>query len=311
MAAIVPGLYADITAEAYFADPCPTPSLTQSTCKLLLERSPLHAWVNHPRLNPDYRPRDESKFDIANIAHRMLIGRGREIVVLPEEFTDWRRKDARLLRDAEAARGKLAVLSKHFMAAETMVKVARDALGNFSDPFFGSGHGECMIAWQVAGTLGELRGVWCRQLLDWLSSDRSIYCDYKTTEASASPHAIARRMVEHGWCVQAAFAELGLNILFGVAKRRFVFVTQEVQPPYALSVAELSEACMTMGRKQVRMALRVWEQCLLDNLWPAYPARIVWPDYPGWAEAAWLERESVQDDRDLAAVPATDYFMAG
>jgi len=300
-----PGCYPQVTAAAYFADPCPLPSLTQSLCKILLERSALHAWTAHPRLNPNYAPSDDTGFDIPNIAHRLLIGRGKEVSVLPEEYADWRKRDARMLRAGGEAVGKLVVLAKHHAVAQAMARAARAtledrALGWLFGP---GGDGECMLAWYE-------RATWCRQLLDWLSSDRTVYCDYKTTAASAAPHALARRMVENGWAIQAAFAERGLATLFGPGKRRFLFVTQEVSPPYALTVAELSEAVLTMGRKQVQAALALWERCLADNRWPAYPHDIVWPEYPAWAEAAWLERE-YRDSEGAAAPPAPDHIMAG
>jgi hypothetical protein len=80
--------------------------------KILLDRSPLHAWHAHPRLNPDYRHDDDTKFDVGNIAHKLMLGRGKDIVVL--EFDDWRTKAAKDAREAAAAAGKLAVLGKHF-----------------------------------------------------------------------------------------------------------------------------------------------------------------------------------------------------
>jgi len=301
-----PGFYSAITAEQYFADPCPRPSLTQSLCKILLERSPLHAWHAHPRLNPDYAPDDDTKFDIGNLAHTLLLGKGKNIDVLPEEYADWRKKDARMLRAGGEAAGRLVVLARHYAVAQAMERAARAALEAAGHWWMFDAHGdsEAMIAWE-AGNF-----IWCRQLLDWLSPDRTTYVDYKTTQASGAPHTLSRRMIEYGWPIQAAFAEGGLNAVFGQAKRRFLFVTQEATPPYALTVAELSEAVLTMGRKQVVSAARLWERCLADNVWPAYTAEIVWPEYPAWAEAAWLERETAAAD-SAAAPPAPDHFMGG
>src|SRR5690348_15257594 len=80
------GLHYNISANDYHADPCPEPSLTQSIAKLIL-RSPAHARVAHPRLNPDQPERDGRRYDVGNIAHRLLLGRGRELEIIPGD--DW------------------------------------------------------------------------------------------------------------------------------------------------------------------------------------------------------------------------------
>jgi hypothetical protein len=61
-----PGIYLDVAANDYHADPCPAPSFTQSIAKVLLEKSPAHARLAHPRLCPpvaadDEEPRNTSR----------------------------------------------------------------------------------------------------------------------------------------------------------------------------------------------------------------------------------------------------------
>jgi hypothetical protein len=48
-------------------------------------------------------------------------------------------------------------------------------------------------------------------MIDWLSDDRLIFADYKTTDESAAPAALARKMVNDGWHIQAAMGERGLT----------------------------------------------------------------------------------------------------
>lgn len=288
-----PGIYTDFDVDAYHADPCPTPSLTQSIAKILLERAPLHAWHAHPRLNPDFKPDNDTKFDVGNVAHQILIGRGKDIMRL--EFDDWRTKAAKEARDTAASAGKLAVLGKHYARAERMAAAAREqlelrGLGNL----FRDGHGEVMIAWQE-----RAGGFWCRQLIDWLSPDRLIFADYKTTDMSVAPHCLGRMMVNAGWDIQGAFAESGLDHVdpANAGRRRFLFVVQEAEVPYCLNIVELSEAALTMGRKRCAMAAQIWAGCFLHDRWPGYPAEIVRPEYPGWAEAAVLGREIEHEER--------------
>ncbi len=44
------GIHLSVPSAVYFADPAAQPSLTQSIAKILIEKSPLHAWHEHPRL---------------------------------------------------------------------------------------------------------------------------------------------------------------------------------------------------------------------------------------------------------------------
>lgn len=302
-----PGIFLDVPTLDYFADPAPTASLTQSVAKILLAKSPLHAWYAHPRLNPDYRHKDDTFFDIGNIAHTLMIGRGKEIVVL-ESFDDWRTKAAKEAREIAAASGKLAVLGKHYSKAEAMVRAAREQLTiRGLDLLFDStlGNGEVVTAWKEGA-------LWMRQMIDYLSGDARTFCDYKSTGESAAPHALSRKMVNDGWAIQAAMGERGLDVLDpkNAGRRRYLFVVQEDEKPYALTVAEIGEAAMTMGRKQLDMAVTIWRRCIENDRWPGYPTDIARPEYPGWAETEWLNREIAHDERRKAE-PMLDSLMGG
>jgi hypothetical protein len=297
-----PGFYTTMTAADYFADPCPAPSLTQSVAKILLAKSPLHAWHAHPRLNPDYRHDDNTKFDIGNIAHRLLIGRGKDVVVL--DFDDWRKSAAKEAREEASARGQFAVLGKHYSKAEAMVRAAREQLHNcglgelFEE---GYGLGEVVTAWQEDN-------IWLRQMCDWLTTDLRAFADYKSTEMSAAPHTLSRKMVNDGWAIQAAMGERGLDTISPTTagRRRYLFVVQEDTKPYALTVAEIGEAALTMGRKQLDMAVAIWRHCIETDRWPGYPEEIARPEYPGWAETEWLNREIAHDERRQREPMLTD-----
>lgn len=300
---IEPGIHPDLTSAAYFADPCPAPSLTQSIAKILLDQSPLHAWHAHPRLNPDFQPDDATKYDIGNIAHRLLLGRGREIVKL--DYADWRTKEAKERREMAAERGLLAVLGRHYARAERMVKAAGEQLDHRGlGHLFGDGHGEVVAAWQEGP-------IWLRQMIDWLSLDMLTFVDYKTTDLNAAPHNLGRQMVNAGWPIQAAMGERGLNALHpaGAGRRRFLFVVQEAEVPYALNVVEITEGVLSLGRKRLDIAVDIWRHCITADRWPGYPAEIVRPEMPGWAEQQWLDREITEAAN--ARLPVDNPLNAG
>src|SRR5262249_43552643 len=127
--------------------------------------------------------------------------------------------------------------------------------------------------------------------------------DYKSSGLSCAPHSVEDRPSVMGWDIQAAMHERGLNILDpDNAGRRFhYYVNQENEPPYALTVIEISEADMTMGRKKLQMAFDIWSRCMKTGQWPRYPAETVLSRPRGYLETRFLEREIAHDEAKRAA----------
>jgi hypothetical protein len=187
-----PGIYRGISEADYRADPCPVPSLTQSLCKILIQQSAKHAWTNNPRLNPNFEPDDDTKFDVGNVAHRLILGRGKDFEVI--DFEDWRTKAAKEAREEAAKAGKIAVLKHQFQKAFDMAGVAQVKLSRHQERgAFTNGDAEVMIAW-------EEDGVWFRSLIDWLHADLRTIDDYKSTAMSVADHVLGH----------VAFAECGI-----------------------------------------------------------------------------------------------------
>jgi hypothetical protein len=293
-----PGIYRGVLDADYRDDPCPMPSLTQSAVKTLIERSPLHAWTDNPRLNPNYERDDDTKFDIGNVAHLLMLGRGKEIEVI--QFDDWRKKAAQEAREAAADIGKIAVLERQFNQVCAMVAEAKGQLFRHEDKdAFTDGAAEAMIAWQEDG-------IWFRSLIDWLHDDLRTVDDYKTTAMSVAPHLIGIRAEAANWNVQAAFIERGLDILDpeGAGRRRYRFIAQETDAPFALTVMHMDEHWMTMGRKKVDVGVQLWRHAIMNDKWPGYPNRSIVPEYPGFKETKWLEREVNEFSPDTSLIMA-------
>jgi PDDEXK-like domain of unknown function (DUF3799) len=297
-----PGLYTDIPADDYYADPCPDASLTQSLAKVMLHRSPLHAWWASPRLNPRFKSDSATKFDLAHAAHWHLTGRGKDMV--PIEADDWRSKKAREARMITNADGKTAVLREQFDRAGDMAEAALDqlaAMGLSGDWRPDAGDAEVMVAARDSG-------IWLRALIDWLPHHRRIIWDYKTTRASAAPQDVASRMAAGGWHIQAAMHDRLLNIIDpdSTGRRKHRFVVQESEEPYALTVADIPEAALTIGRMQIQHAINLWCKCMRENNWPGYPQEIAIPELSPWAQQQWPKDEIVRGK----TMPA-DLLMAG
>lgn len=300
-----PGFYPDMATDDYFADPCPTPALSQSCVKTLLDRSPWHAWVNHPRLNPNFERDEATKFDVGNVAHKLMLGRGKEVMALP--FDDWRSKAAKEARDEHAAAGKLAVLDKQFARADAMVRAAREQLKERGvDELFDAGQAELVTCWREGET-------WFKQMLDWRSADGFLVADYKTTGMSVASDNLPSQMANAGWHIQAAMAQRGLDVLDPPTKgqRQYLFVAQETEEPFALQVVEITSGPLTSGRKSIDMAVHIWRDCMTNDRWPGYPQMIQQPELPSWLEQRILDREITAAGQARVSGDFEDLTMAG
>lgn len=293
-----PGIYRGVSEADYRSDPCPSPSLTQSLCKIIIERSAKHAWTECPRLNPHFEADDDTKFDIGNVAHRLILGRGKEIEIV--QFDNWMKKEAKAAREVAADQGRIAVLEHQFIQASDMVTEAWLQLRKHEDKdAFTTGAAEVMIAWQEDG-------VWFRSLIDWLHDDLRTVDDYKTTAKSIADHVIGDVAQAGGWETQAAFIERGLDILdpANAGRRLFRFIAQETDKPYALNTMHMDNEWMTWGRKKVAAGVAKWQPAINANRWFGYGTRPAAPAYPAYRGKTWLERElsgefESQDDRTL------------
>lgn len=284
---LAPGIHLDIASADYFADPCSETSLTQSIASVLLDKSPRHAALRHPRLNPAWEPYEDTKFNIGNAAHKLLIGRGKELVVV--EADDWRTKAAKEQRDEAHAAGKVAILAHQHKTASDMASSLCEQISAMPQVCLAfdercGGHGEVVI-------IAEYEGVILRSMVDWLHSPTELH-DLKTTGKSASPDNLPYVMADGGWDLQAAIQERILDVLDqdGRGRRHHYFYLQENEDPYEVTVCELPESVMTIGRAKLDRAIGIWRTCMASNRWPGYARVVHQPSYPPYMEARVLER---------------------
>lgn len=281
-----PGVYR-MDSASYHKDPCLAPSLSSGTARTLLAQSPMHAWTAHPRLNPNYEAEEKESFDLGAAAHALLLEGEDRMVVLP--YDDYRKKEAKEARDYARFEGKHPILEAKYPAVRAMREVALQKIAactDLSGLTLADGKAEETIIW-------EEDGAWCRARPDWMSTERDVILDYKTTAASAEPDAWTRTMVGLGGDIQGAFYLRGNAATGGMPSddAKFIFIVQEIEPPYACSLIGLSPPFVALGTGRVREAIDTWRQCMKTNRWPAYPNRICWVEPPAWHMAKFMERE--------------------
>jgi hypothetical protein len=110
---------------------------------------------------------------------------------------------------------------------------------------------------------------------------RLIVPDYKST-ASAEPTAFAKSVFSFGYEVQAVFYTDGIRALGLADDVAFLFVAQEKTAPFLVTVHELDERALAIGRARVDQALAVYEECLLTGEWPGYSSDVELVTPPVW-----------------------------
>lgn len=257
-----PGFYDDIPEADYHAD---RESLSVSGAKTLLKAPAL---FRHQQDNPVHR----DVFDIGSAAHALVLGVGAEIVVVDAD--SWRTKAAKELQEAARAEGKTPLLKGDHLRVLAMA----DALSTHRLAMRLLSDGRPEVS---AYALDEPTGVTRRGRFDWLGT--SILTDYKTA-ASAEPDSFVKAAVNFGYHMQAAwYADLARDL--GHPADAFAFVVQEKEAPYLVTVIELPEELVTIGRTRNRRALERFRDCTESGYWPGYVPddEFAQPAAPRWA----------------------------
>lgn len=284
-----PGLY-DISNEDYHADPCPEPSLSSSIAKKMMNQTARHAWLSHPRLNPDYEPENKKAFDLGTAAHELLLEQPDKPKIDVLDFSSFQTKAAQTARDASYEAGRTPLLTKNYEEVQAMVKACRAQLLRHEEKgAFTNGKPEQTLIWQEK----RHNNIWCRVKKDWLPDFGNVFSDYKST-TDASPEAFARTASNLGYDIQAAFYLLAVERIFDIAGQ-FRFVVQEIKPPYALAVYSLSPQTLCEAFEKIEEAMSYWAWCLSRNAWPGYSSQTQQLQWPIWAQAKWLDRRGMKE----------------
>lgn len=289
-----PGFYR-MPAAAYHADCAPQPSLSRSIAVTILEKTPLHAWMAHPRLGGGDEDQRKRKLDVGSVAHELMIGQGRGIHVITaankagDPVENYQTKAAQEERDEALEGGLTPVLQCDLARADKMVDAVRSRLAKISgaEGAFQDGIGEAVAIWR------DPVGVFGRCMFDWWGPTEYDLWDLKTTAGGLSDREIANRIAE-GLDVQAAWYTRGLSILrpdlIGRATFNFVFV--EDKPPHEVRVVRLTGEQRHLGDRRAVTAAVWFAECLRRDDWPGYAPKISSVESPPWIATRWEERET-------------------
>lgn len=290
-----------IDDQTYHGDPAPEPSLSATLSKLILDRSPLHAWTASPRLNPKWEPVDSEVFDVGRAAHRAVLGRGGDYVAYPEallssngaagtkaakEWAEYQREQGRtpLKREqVEAVEAMAAATNAHLAACGIKLDPDRSELS----------------------AIAKIDDVWCRARVDNAPDrpvilpgigPRKVLIDFKSCE-NATPEKCRKAVESYGYDTQKQHYTETWHAATG-EERAFLFVFTEKDPPHGTCVLWLldepghSADWLEDAKDKVRSARTTWGDCLDQNSWPGYPHLIVQVGSTPWHRQRWQDTQA-------------------
>lgn len=284
-----PGLYDDMSAAEYHADPCVEPSLSASLAKILYWKTPRHAWLRHPRLNPKFEPARDDKFNLGTAVHESLLRPDNPFVRITG-FADYRKDAAKEKRDTALDAGLIPLLDKEAIVVNDMTGEIKVQLAEHEIELV---HNENVLVWRENGNIT------CRAMLDSHDGAGHIY-DLKTTSINlANDKAVARLIASMDYDLSASFYVRGMEQTFpdlsGRIKFSWLFV--DADEPYGLRRIDADNVTLEYGRRKMARAMNQWAHCVFHDNWPRYQGLSRTVHYAPWAENEILEREIAMEEQ--------------
>jgi hypothetical protein len=278
------GTFAGVDNESYHAD---RTSISVSGAKLLLPPSCPAKFRHRMDSPPEYK----AVFDFGTVTHGLVLGEGGDYVVLdpevhglksdgtvadnPRATAKWKAAEAQARKD-----GKTPISKSDYERATEMAAVV------WTHP----------LAGEILGAKGEAEsslyvddpqtGIRLRARPDWMTPDydpdRLWIADYKTT-VTARPEDFARKAADYGYHMQAAWYVTVARLLGLCDDPVFVFIAQEKEAPYLVSVVEFDAEAIAEGHRLNRQAIDLFKRCTDTGEWPGYDDGITPISLPPWA----------------------------
>lgn len=287
-----PCVLLDMDEATYHSDPCPEPSLSSTMAKTIIKPggpATLRWEMTHRRV-------EKREFDFGTAAHAKVLGRGMEVVEIPEEYLTERggisvRGEARAWMSEQRDAGLIPLKRAEIVQIDDMAEailnepVCADLLT--------TGHGMPEVS---MFSIDPETSRWMRGRIDFLASS-TVVCDYKTSTPSVDPVSWDKTSWNYGYHIQAAWY-LRLGALLGVIDpdAEFWFIAQQKTPPYLACAHRIGADLLDIGWVTCESAIRMWDQCLTTEEWPRISARteVMEPPY-------WVRREIQQQQENERA----------
>ena len=302
-------------AADYHNDPCDVPSLSVSFAKRMIQQSPAHAIIIHPRREEltgvkgaKVNPVHTKDMDLGTVLHGMLLGNLGEVCE-QVDADSFRTKAAREERDRIREAGKVPVLAKDITKADVIKAALLQRMIDMGIDLYPEAneltpkerleaiahHSEVVALWTEETDSGPVQ---CRGMLDRWDSRNAVIRDLKMVE-SANPKALERKIAAFGYDMQAVAYVRAIETIYPELEGRveFEFLFCETSPPYAITPVKLGGTYRALGEAKWLRACEAWGRCVKECRWPYYAAGTIALEAPPWAMAeVYDEDETGEDD---------------
>lgn len=264
MTPMKPGIYNDLPADQYHADP----AYSFSAIKQAM-RSPAHlkAWLTAP-------PEQTPAMRIGTLTHLAVLQPdlfGSTTAVAP--IVDRRTKEGKSIWEQFQAQntGKEIITNDEREQLTAMRDSVR--IHPAASALLGEGTAEVSVFNQCVET-----GLPLKARMDWVRENAIV--DLKTTE-DASPAGFAKSVSNYRYDLQAAHYRRMLK-LQGRGELPYILIAVEKEAPFAVAVYRLDEGDLTLADMQMQQQLRAIASCCEFNSWPAYSREVETLTLPKW-----------------------------
>lgn len=265
---------ADLPEAEYHAHP----ALSSSGAKAILKAPAIFRWEQEHR-------RYSKAFDVGTIAHGFVLGTGWPVDIIPTELLASNgavsTKAAKEFVAESRAAGRVPVVQAEWDRARAMADevLKHPVAGRLFEQERGAA--EVSLFWTDDET-----GVDCRARLDFLDHQhdgrRTLVTDLKTT-SDADHRAFGRTAASFSYELQAAWYLDAVAHARGDVDAAFVHVLVETDAPHLVSVVQLDEPSLDLGRRRAARARAMFRDCTETDLWPGYSTDVESVSLPRWA----------------------------
>lgn len=276
-----PGFYR-CSLEWHHAQPCDGISVTSGILRKMDLETPADVWAFHS-LNPDRWGRDETDALRLGAAMAYLVEGGADALLSAFEVhpTEKPRRptEAQIAAYDEGRATEAGIASVEYWRAveaspsrwldqsefQMLTDMHRVLLNDPAAIAVMGGIPEVTMAW-----FDDATQLWCLARPDTINFDGTV-TDYKKMSAGGQPFShrlVDRRITDHGYDMQLAFAAEAFERLTGSWPGMAGIVAQSDKPPHHVILREIAEDDLRLGQWRNRRALRRFRECLDSGHWP-------------------------------------------